>query len=207
MTIRAVPRSRSLALVIGLLALHALAREADRALGLVLRAEVAPEGLGSEVVRAMTAEWPAAGWRLVGMMAGGLALAAAFAWRSARRATTQQAATAAGEWTLLLPLVLRPALTLLALASIALQPAYPYAFTLPVALTQDWGIAQDLLALAAVLAATLPALRFPAPRALEVFGAASSCTRRSCPSGRGSGIRTRGTSRRRCGRPWRSGTG
>ena len=58
----------------------------------------------------------------------------------------------------------------LALAAVALQPAYPYAFTLPVALTQDWGIAQDLLALAALLAATLPAPRFPAPRGVEVFG-------------------------------------
>ena len=170
MTIRAVPRPRSLALVIGLLALHALAREADRALGTVLRAEVAPDGLGSEVVRAMTAEWPAAGWRFAGVVAAGLALVAAFAWRSTRRATTEQAATAGGEWALLLPLALRPALTLLALAAVALQPAYPYAFTLPVALTQDWGLAQDLLALAALLAATLPAPRFPAPRAVEVFG-------------------------------------
>ena len=67
------------------------------------------------------------------------------------------------------PLLLRPALTLVALASIALRPTYPYAFTLPVALTQDWGMAQDLLALAAILALRLPAPRFPAPRAGEVF--------------------------------------
>ena len=53
----------------------------------------------------------------------------------------------------LAPLLLRPAITLLALVSVALQPAYPYAFTLPVALTQDWGIAQDLLALAAIAGA------------------------------------------------------
>jgi hypothetical protein len=51
---------------------------------------------------------------------------------------------------------------------VGLAPAYPYAFTLPVALTQDWSVAQDVLALA-VLAAALPALRFPAPRAVEVF--------------------------------------
>jgi hypothetical protein len=170
MTIRAVPRPRSLALVIGLLALQALAREADRALGIVLRAELAPDGLCGEVVRAMSAEWPAAGWRFVGVIAAGLALAGALTWRSTRHATTEQAATAGGDWTLLLPLALRPALTLLALASVALQPAYPYAFTLPVALTQDWGMAQDLLALAALLAATLKAPRFPAPRAVEVFG-------------------------------------
>ena len=69
-----------------------------------------------------------------------------------------------------LPLVLRPRSRCWRSPSVALQPAYPYAFTLPVALTQDWGIAQDLLALAAVLAATLKAPRFPAPRAVEVFG-------------------------------------
>jgi hypothetical protein len=57
----------------------------------------------------------------------------------------------------------------LALLSVAIKPGYPYAFTLPVALTQDWGIAQDLLALAAVAAAWLPAPRFPAPRAVNVF--------------------------------------
>ena len=51
----------------------------------------------------------------------------------------------------------------------ALQPSYPYAFTLPVALTQDWAIAQDLLALAAILALRVPAPRIPAPRAGEVF--------------------------------------
>jgi hypothetical protein len=170
-TIRAVPRPRSLALVIGLLALHALAREADRALGVVLRAEVAPDGLLSEVVRAMGAEWSAPAYRFVGLVAAGLTIAAAFLWLRRRGATTERAATPARDWTLLLPLLLRPALTLVALGSVAVQPAYPYAFTLPVALTQDWGIAQDLLALAALLAATLSAPRFPAPRAVEVFGA------------------------------------
>jgi hypothetical protein len=52
----------------------------------------------------------------------------------------------------LLPLLLRPALTLLALASLAAQPTYPYGFTLPVALTQDWGIAQDVATAAAMVA-------------------------------------------------------
>ena len=57
----------------------------------------------------------------------------------------------------------------LALLSVAVRPSYPYGFTLPVALTQDWGIGQDLAALAALLALRLPPLRFPAPRAGEVF--------------------------------------
>ena len=60
-------------------------------------------------------------------------------------------------------------LTLLALLAVAFEPVYPFAFTLPVALTQDWGIAQDLLALAAIAAAVLPAPRFPAPKAVNVF--------------------------------------
>ena len=57
----------------------------------------------------------------------------------------------------------------LALLSVAVRPSYPYGFTLPVALTQDWGIGQDAAALAAILALRLPALRFPGPRAVEVF--------------------------------------
>jgi hypothetical protein len=63
------------------------------------------------------------------------------------------------------PLLLRPALTILALTSLAIQPTYPYGFTLPVALTQDWSVAQDCLALAALLAGRLPPLRLPAPGA------------------------------------------
>ena len=70
------------------------------------------------------------------------------------------------------PLLLRPALTLVALLSVAVRASYPYGFTLPVALTQDWGIGQDAAVLAALVAWRLPALRFPAPRAVEVFALA-----------------------------------
>jgi hypothetical protein len=55
---------------------------------------------------------------------------------------------ARGFW----PLYLRPCLTLLALFSLFVHPTWPYGFTLPVALGQDWGKAQDVLAAAAVLA-------------------------------------------------------
>jgi hypothetical protein len=46
---------------------------------------------------------------------------------------------------------------------------YPYGFTLPVALSQDWGIAQDIAA-AAAMVALLPAPRWrvPAPGAISV---------------------------------------
>jgi hypothetical protein len=46
---------------------------------------------------------------------------------------------------------------------VALRSSYPYGFTLPVALTQDLGVAQDVAALAALLALRLPPLRLPVP--------------------------------------------
>jgi hypothetical protein len=60
-------------------------------------------------------------------------------------------------------------LTVVALVSVGLQPSYPWAFTLPVALTQDLGIAQDVAALAALLAMRLPPMRIPAPGWRAVF--------------------------------------
>jgi len=168
-TIRAVLRPRTVSLALAPLVLHALAREADRALGLVLRAEIEPDGLLVEVVRAVAADGPAAAWRVAGWLAAGLALVSALAWRRARASDAGLDAAFEQEARVFAPLLLRPALTLLALACVALWPSYPYAFTLPVALTQDWSMAQDLLALAAILALGLPAPRLPAPRAGEVF--------------------------------------
>src|SRR6185436_20424986 len=46
---------------------------------------------------------------------------------------------------------------------------YPYGFTLPVALTQDWSVAQDAAVLAALVAGYGPAFRLPAPRASGIF--------------------------------------
>ena len=166
---------RTLLHALALLALHALARELDRALGLVLRAEVEPAGLLSEVGRAMAADGLTAPLRVGTWLVAGCALVAALAWRRQRAAGWKEPERAgfgtafAQEASVLAPLLLRPALTLLALGALALRPSYPYGFTLPVALTQDWGIAQDLAALAAILALRMPAPRLPAPRAGEVF--------------------------------------
>ncbi len=66
------------------------------------------------------------------------------------------------------PLYLRPLLTIAALAAVSWRGTYPYGFTLPVALTQDWAPAQDVLALAALVAWRRPALRVPVPGALSL---------------------------------------
>jgi hypothetical protein len=164
-----VTRSRAALLAFGPVLLHALAREADRGLGLVLRAEIEPQGVVSEVGRAVAADGAAVAGRVVLWLAAGLAWWLLLAgWRRHRERGAWPAALA-GEAGVFLPLLLRPALTLLALVSVALAPSYPYAFTLPVALTQDLGIGQDAAALAALLALRLPRLRLPAPRAAEVF--------------------------------------
>jgi hypothetical protein len=67
------------------------------------------------------------------------------------------------------PLYLRPAITVLALVSLAIQPQFPYGFGVPVALTQDWAIGQDLLAVAWFLSARIPTPRLPAPRPAAMF--------------------------------------
>jgi hypothetical protein len=150
-----VSRSRTALAVLVPVLLHALAREADRGLGLVLRAEIEPAGLLVEVGRAMAADGAGAVARVVLWLLGGLAAWFLLAgWRHP---------------VVLAPLLLRPAITLLAIASVAVHASYPYGFTLPVALTQDWGLGQDLAALAAIVALRLPPLRAPAPRAREVF--------------------------------------
>ncbi len=172
-TIRPVLRLRAILPALVPLALHALAREADRGLGLVLRAELEPAGLVVEVARAAAADGGAAVGRLAAWLALGVLLLLALAVRRSRAQGGGLGAAIELEATALAttfgPLLLRPALTIAALVSVALEPAYPYAFTLPVALTQDWGVAQDAAALSAILALRLPAPRFAAPRAGEVF--------------------------------------
>jgi len=143
--------------------LHGLAREVDRALGLVLRAEVEPETVLGEVVRAMGAEGVAAAGRVaIWVVAGCLAWGALAAWR-ARRAGLPFTVALAREASGFSALYLRPALTLVALASVAAAPSFPYGFTLPVALTQDWGIGQDAAALAALAPLHAPSIRLPPP--------------------------------------------
>jgi hypothetical protein len=151
------------------IALHALAREADRGLGLVLRSEAEPDGLLAEVSRGVAAAgWPAVA-RVVLWIAAGLAAWLVLAWARRRTARTGWSSSLAAEATVLLPLLLRPAMTLLALVSVAAHPSYPYGFTLPVALTQDWGLGQDLAAVAAIVALRVPGPRAPVPRAGEVL--------------------------------------
>jgi hypothetical protein len=162
-----VPRPRTLALALGPLLLHGLAREVDRALGLVLRAQVEPAGVLTEVARAMVAEAEPARV-LAWVLGGGAVWAALGVWRARREALPFDAALTA-ETRTLTPLLLRPALTTLALVSVMLEPLYPYGFTLPVGLTQDLGIAQDVAALAAILALRLPPIRIPAPGPGSVF--------------------------------------
>jgi hypothetical protein len=165
-----VPRPRTILLVLLPLLLHGLAREVDRALGLVLRAEVEPAGLLAEVARAMGAEGSAAAaGRVLAWVLGGGAVWIGLAWWRARREETTLAGALPRDIPTLAPLLLRPALTILALVSVSLQPSYPWAFTLPVALTQDLGVAQDVAALAAAVAIVLPPVRIPAPSSRAVF--------------------------------------
>lgn len=164
-----MPRTRTILLALLPFLLHGLAREVDRALGLVLRAEAEPGSIVVEVGRALAAQGPAALARVAAWGLGGVVVWVAFGlWRSRRAdvAVTDALSREAASFT---PLLLRPALTVLALASVALRSSYPYAFTLPVALTQDWGSAQDVAALAAVVALALPMPRWPAPSPRAVF--------------------------------------
>jgi hypothetical protein len=164
-----VLRSRALLRALAVLLLHALAREADRGLGLVLRAEIEPRALVPELLRAIAADGGAVASRLAAWLTAGLCLWLALGlWRSRAEGLAFGPALER-ETATLGPLWLRPTLTLLALASVALRPSYPYGFTLPVALTQDWSIGQDAAALAAVVAWRAPAIRWPAPRAVEVL--------------------------------------
>jgi hypothetical protein len=73
----------------------------------------------------------------------------------------------ADETRALRPLLLRPAITALALVSLAARPTWPYGFTLPVALTQDWALAQDVATLAALVAARWRPVAWPAPGAVS----------------------------------------
>jgi hypothetical protein len=148
------------------LVLQALAREVDHAVSLLLRStldlpDLVPRALSlvdaGRVLRRVAA-WVAGG------SAAWLLLAAIH-----RRTTGEPwAETLTAEAQRFWFLLLRPALTLLALASLAVRPAYPYGFTLPVALTQDWGIAQDVAVLAAFVAWRVPRVRLPAPGAASL---------------------------------------
>jgi hypothetical protein len=147
-------------------ALHALARDVDAAVGLLLRSSL---DLPDFVRQALRLVDPVAALGHVTLWtAGGASLWTVLALLHARREGTSLAAALEAESAGFAPLYLRPVLTLLALASLALQPSYPYAFTLPIALTQDLGVAQDAAALSALVAAHAPRLHLPAPGAASL---------------------------------------
>jgi hypothetical protein len=164
-----VPRPRTIFLALLPFALHGLAREVDRALGLVLRAEMEPAGLLVEIARAMGAEGPGGTLRIVAWLLGGLGVWLALGWWRSRSTEAPLVEALSGEVPTFAPLFLRPALTFVAVASVALRPSFPYAFTLPVALTQDLGVGQDVAVLAALLALRLPPLRMPVPGPRAIF--------------------------------------
>ena len=105
----------------------------------MLRAEVEPAGLRREVARAAAADGGAAAVRVALWLVAGAAVWLGLAeWRRRRDGIPRRDALLR-EAAVFAPLLLRPAITLLALVSVAVRASYPYGFTLPVALTQDWG--------------------------------------------------------------------
>jgi hypothetical protein len=164
-----VPRPRAVLVALAPVLAHALAREADRGLGLVLRSELPPAGLLRELARGVAADSAAVALRLAGWLLVGALAWTALAWCRARRHALRFDVALRRESETLAPLWLRPALTLLALVAVAVRPSYPYGFTLPVALTQDWSLGQDAAALATMLAIRLPRPRLPTPRGWELF--------------------------------------
>jgi hypothetical protein len=145
-------------------ALHAAARTVDAAVGVLLHTTLDLERFVPQALALVD------GGQLARAALAGGAVAVA-AWAIVAAAGRTGSAERAGV-SVLLPLLLRPALTLLCLASLAAQPVYPYGSTLPVALTQDWGIAQDLAAAAAIVA-SVGLRRTSRSRALSPPGAIS----------------------------------
>jgi hypothetical protein len=161
-----VPSARAALRALLPFALHGLAREVDAATGLLLRSSLDLPDFVAQALRLVdpvTALGHVALWTVAGTVVW-----VALAGLRARREGTGFVAALEAASGGFAALYLRPALTLLALASLAVQPSYPYAFTLPVALTQDLGVAQDAAALAVLVAAHAPRLRLPAPGAASL---------------------------------------
>lgn len=159
--------ARTLARGLVPLVLHALARELDRAVGILLHTTL---DLPDFVRQALALVDPAAALRSAALwsIAGTFAFWG-LAWLERRAGAASWPAAFERVAPAFLVLLLRPVLTLLALASLFARASYPYGFTLPVALTQDWGIAQDAAALAAAIALVGRVPRAAAPRPGEVF--------------------------------------
>ena len=121
----------------------------DAAAGLLLRSSL---DLPDFVRQALRLVDPAASLRHVALWTvGGAVLWAALAFLRASREGGSFATALDPVSRGFAPLYLRPALTLLALVSLALQPSYPYAFTLPVALGQDLGGNQHVVVIRLIL--------------------------------------------------------
>jgi hypothetical protein len=141
--------------------LYSVARDVDAAVGLLLHTTLdLPGFVGQALSLVDVADLirHAAAW-----VAGGALLHGALATLRTRIGHTTFAQALADQAGALEVLYLRPMLTLLAIVSLAIQPTYPYGFTLPIALGQDLSAAVDATILAALLAAHLPGLRLPAP--------------------------------------------
>jgi len=165
----AAPRRLGATVVLRALApfvLYALARDVDAALGILLHSTLDLPGF---VGHALSLLDPAdlARHASISVVVGLLAwfLFASVRFRADPVSFREALAATAPSFAILL---LRPCLTMLAMASLALRPTYPYAFTLPVALGQDLAIAVDAAILAALLATHLPRPRLPAPGAVSI---------------------------------------
>lgn len=149
-------------------ALHGLAREVDAAVGILLHTTLDLPGFVGDALGLLEAREVAKGVALWAAAGGAVWIVLAAA--RSRLKGRAFAAALLDEARGFEPLYLRPALTIVALASLAVRPTFPYGFTLPVALTQDWSIAQDTAALAALLALRMPLpIRVPAPGAGSIF--------------------------------------
>jgi len=162
-----VPRSGR---ALGPFVLYAVSRELDAALGVLLHTTLDLPGLPVRAAALLEPRALATAGGL-GALTGGVVWLALAAWRSRRDgvALGQGLEAEAGGFG---PLLLRPLVTALAWIAVALRPTFPYAATLPVALSQDWGIATDTAILAGLVAARARPIRLPAPTAAALFGIA-----------------------------------
>src|SRR5258708_5669086 len=138
-------------------------------MGLLLRASSPPASFVAEVLRVLAASGASVAGRVALWTAAGALLWLALAAIRAREEGHGLSAALGREAASFAPVYLRPLVSVLALASLALRPSYPYAFTLPVALSQDWALGQDLATLATLVALRVPAVRVPPPRPAAIF--------------------------------------
>ncbi len=164
-----MPHPRKVLLALLPFVLHGLAREVDAAMGLLLRASTPPASFVAEVVRVLASSGAVVAGRVALWTAAGALLWLALAAIRAREEGHGLSAALGREAASFVPLYLRPLVSVLALAFLAQLPSFPYAFTLPVALSQDWGLGQDLAALATLVALRVPAVRVPPPRPAAIF--------------------------------------